>query len=148
MSQASLLDLFIGPASPSELAFIAKSWKESLHDQPQHSSLPKSVFFSRYNPEVNGLLARSQVVVARDTDDPRFAYGFLAYETKGDTFAGHYVYCKHSFRRQGVAKALLDAAIELAGDFDRLVYTTHTRFDSEVEALGFVYCNPFAWERR
>lgn len=148
MSSRAILRVEVGPAVPAELPFVLSSWKKSFRHAPQNAPLPNSVFFDRINPEINALASRCDVLVARDESDPLFLYGFLAYEVKKDAFAAHYVYTRHGFRRQGVAKALLAEALDRAGDVGDLFYTAHTRFDRQVEAFGLRYTNLYAWSRR
>lgn len=61
-------------------------------------------------PRVTRALARSQVVVACNPEEPGQIFGWICFERSGLGTVIHYVYTKHVFRRMGVATALFSAA--------------------------------------
>lgn len=133
----------IGPMKGSEVGFVLSAWKKSLRQTPANAQLPSKVFFDRANVEVDEILAGASVLVARDEENPAFAYGFIAYETRGDDICVHWCSCRHGFRRQGLARKLLAAALEGTVDGGEQIYTAKTRFDAVAERYGFAYRNAF-----
>lgn len=136
--------LSIGPARPDETAFIAASWKQSAADTPINAALidagGKGDFFRRYNADVQLVLeSEPLLLVARDADDPSFAYGWLAAKQTPERFALAYVYTKHHFRRMGVMRELLSRALADAPDGAQLVHCERSRFDRVFQRWGFEY---------
>jgi GNAT superfamily N-acetyltransferase len=123
------------PMRPGERAFVAKSWVESfassaLSKLVSHSGTegrtddfwrPNPEYWACWNALVNSLLDRCITIVAADSDDggPALVAGFLCWEPWESAVAVHYVYTRLSYRKLGVARALVS---ELPGG---PVYYTH-----------------------
>ena len=150
---SNAIDFKVGPADVDELNFVLSSWKRSFRSSPKLAQLPSRVYFERANAEVAEILTRAEVLVARDAERPELLYGFIAYETLPDALCIQFVYVKRDWRRQGIAAALLNAAVAHAirdgVDIDtaKLVYTHKTRFDAVAERLGFKHINQFRWAK-
>ena len=87
-------------AHPLVFATLLKSY---YHGSLWAKHVPRDVFFARHHAVVERLLASSSLRVAHLEDDPAviLGYALVAPPTL------HYVYVKPSFRRFGIARALL-----------------------------------------
>lgn len=108
---SDLLDLItVSQAEATDLPFIYNSWIRSHADgRPQGESYRD--YCDRQHATIERLLDHADVLVARDTEDPDFIYGYLVSEQLGDVFCGHWLYVKDSFRRSGVSSLLLSIAV-------------------------------------
>jgi len=133
--------LDIGPMKGSEVGFVLSAWKKSLRSSPANANLPSKVFFERANTEVDEILNGATVLVARDAENPTFAYGSIVFETRGDDVCVHWVSVRSGFRRQGIARRLLAAALRGTVDGGLQIHTAKTRFDGVAERYGFTHMN-------
>lgn len=118
-------------AHPLVFATLLKSY---FHGSPWSKHVPRDVFFARHHAVVERLLASSSLRVAHLEDDPAviLGYALVAPPTL------HYVYVKPSFRRFGIARALLD---DLARFRDYSHYTFALRdLDPHLTSLHY---NPY-----
>jgi GNAT superfamily N-acetyltransferase len=116
----------IGPARPDELGFVLATWKDSAIDAPHNGPVIADrgvgYVYGRLNVEVDTALSEGALVlVAREATDPTFIYGWIAGRIQDDLVALYYLYTRHKFRRQGVARALRDEALRYVPDDARLV---------------------------
>jgi len=74
------------------------------------------------------ILERGTVFVARDSQQPIWMHGFLVAERIDDALCVHWAYIKRDSRGYGVARDLLDTAVEVLGaGAERLVYSHDVR---------------------
>ena len=118
-------------AHPLVFATLLKSY---YHGSLWAKHVPRDVFFARHHAVVERLLASSSLRVAHLEDDPAviLGYALVAPPTL------HYVYVKPSFRRFGIARALLD---DLARFKDYSHYT-FALLDIE-QHLAQLHYNPY-----
>jgi GNAT superfamily N-acetyltransferase len=122
----------ISDARPEEENFAYAAWKTSLLNTPEWRDRPKAAAYAVLNPHVNGLIERSAVLMARQG---KKLLGFIVFEVNQDgDFLLHYVYVKHTHRRQGVGRELLLAALENSPGAGRTLYTQATTRFAEVAA--------------
>lgn len=88
-------------AHPLVFATLLKSF---FHGSHWAKSIPREVFFARHHAVVERLLEQSSLRVAHVPDDPTVILGYALVAPP----TVHYVYVKPSFRRYGIARALLD----------------------------------------
>ena len=88
-------------AHPLVFATLLKSY---YHGSLWAKHVPREVFFARHHAVVERLLAESSLRVAHLADDPAVILGYALVAPP----TVHYLYVKPSFRRFGIAKALLD----------------------------------------
>lgn len=113
----------IRDARNDELDFILHSQKMSMRNSSEWREKSNAAAFGHLNPFVNAQVARMAVLVAARG---REILGWLSFEVEGDELVLGYVYVKDKFRRQGVARELLLAAIDAARDTAVAVYVTPT----------------------
>ena len=126
----------ISDMTPEELNFVAASIKHSMRNSAEYREVPTGLAFAHINPLVNRMLNNSAVLVARDGN--RIA-GFCVFEVDADVLLVGYLYTRHEYRRQGVARSLLQATLENAAGAEAVLYTIPTtRFAKVAERYGLV----------
>lgn len=90
-------------------AFIYNSWLKSYRNSDFAKSQCNTVYYDNHKEVLTALLTRSLVVVACNPGDENHVFGYLVYEElAGNNTIVHYVYVKHTYRRSGIAKQMLD----------------------------------------
>lgn len=98
---------------PGDEAFLYATWlKAYRHSSEFARRIRDVVFFERHHQAIEGILKRPRVsvLVACLDDSHDTILGYLVTERYNDRPVIHYCYVKLSFRRMGVASALLDVA--------------------------------------
>jgi GNAT superfamily N-acetyltransferase len=126
----------ISDATPDELDFVLHSSKWSLRHSAEYRKMPTAAAFAVLNPLLNDLVARSAVLVARSG---RRIFGWLAFEVVEDTFVLGYVYVRQEYRRRGVARQLLLAALESCPVTDLAYIVPTKRFADVAERYDLVF---------
>ena len=102
------------PMRPDERGFVISSWLLSYRKSMSAGIVPMDRWWEIMEPVVARYLARSRVIVAADpTETTRTAdlFGHVVYETPpGRLPFVWYVYVKHDYRRNGLARGLLRTA--------------------------------------
>jgi GNAT superfamily N-acetyltransferase len=85
-------------------AFLYATWLKSYRNSVR--GCPTPIFNIGCRMRINKLLARptTNVVVACHPDTPEMVFGYMVCEGN----ALHYLYVKSQYRKQGIARALLD----------------------------------------
>lgn len=119
---------FIGDVPASAEGLLYNSYIKSLWDMGgMRAQLRYSEFCDVAHRRLELLLSHRPILLALRADlTPEWVGGWFIAHHVPETSAlyVHWVYVKHPFRRQGYATALLDAALERAGEPERL-YVTH-----------------------
>lgn len=102
----------IAPWNPAtDRAFVLDSWLKGYKDSPLWSKCPLSVYQAQAVPLIHKILSRSHVLTSRpDPQDP-FIHGYVVFERRQDVFVLHWAHVKGLWRRQGIFKELLAAAM-------------------------------------
>lgn len=99
----------ISEAKPHDHALIYASWLEGFRRSPLTARMTSTEYYGMQHPAITELLERSKVLVARPPD---WAEGVMAWavgEQARRAFVLHAVYVKAWCRRQGLARALVQA---------------------------------------
>lgn len=88
---------------------IYATWLRSYQvSSLQAKHIKRDLFFAEHHKVLDSIFARNpHVRLAVLPDDPSVVLGWSVVERADDTDVVHYVYVKPSFRRYGIAKALL-----------------------------------------
>jgi GNAT superfamily N-acetyltransferase len=118
------------PYRPStDIGFLFAAWIGSYKTSDWAGVVCDHVTYAIHKATINQLLARGmKVVMAVNPDDEDQILGFVAYEV-GPVL--HFCFVKDVFRRQGVAKQLLEAA-----GIDRTGPVFHTFRTDDARYLG------------
>lgn len=99
------MEITLRPPTRSDRAFVAKSWANGARKYYPH--VPRDSYRRGIDRLIDRSFARSDVSLLCDRDDPEQLFGFIVYEQPDRL---HWVYVKHPFRREGLARQLLAAA--------------------------------------
>lgn len=105
-------DLSVRTMRPTDLPFVYNSWLKSYKTRSQFARrITDEVFYRWHKLVVERILGRAgtQVLVATPKDDADTILGYLVVENQ-EVPVAHFAYVKTSFRRLGIARALLDRA--------------------------------------
>jgi len=135
-------------ATPDDVGFLLSSWLESWHDG---CPLMRTVRFRDFKPAARAmavrLLASSVAMVACDPDDETAILGYAVGEPRveGGPLL-HYVYVRHSRRRHGLAKALVERCRAHIGAPKWAAYTHETYVTRRIDPARKPAYDPFrAW---
>lgn len=102
------LPLQIRYAGKDDVAFITNSWLKSYRESHSVDSIPNRVYYWYHHKILEQLLARSAVVVLCNEEDPDQILAWACVEKLVDkVLVIHYLYVKHAFRKQGLARRLM-----------------------------------------
>ncbi|MBV6514133.1 MAG: hypothetical protein FMNOHCHN_03723 [Ignavibacteriaceae bacterium] len=126
----SKVQVKIRPASQEDVPFIFASWLKSYRDSFLVRDVGNEVYYNGHHKVIERLLQRGTSLIACASDDPSQIYGYLVYETISNITVFHFGYTKHSYRRLGILKALIEATghnLELGS-----CYTHQTRIGAKI----------------
>lgn len=109
MSSESAVRVAVRPMGPEDINFAIKSHLLTLrHSSPVSWFVENPDFFEGEQKTIKRVMARQSCrgLVAGPEGDPELVLGFVLFEPG----VLHSLYVKAAFRRQGIAKALLQAA--------------------------------------
>lgn len=134
----------VRPGNAADRNLVFNSFLKSYRDAPEFAAVPSSIYYKSFHAIIESLLdtPTAGFIVACSPDDPDQIYGYAIGELKdgGATLVVHWVYTKHSFRRNGIGAQLVQALQATKGV--QQVYKS-TRPASKFSAVsGFQY-NPF-----
>lgn len=115
-------------ATNADLPFIWNSWLKSYRDNNgQAKAVGSETYFAEHRKLIGELTARSAILIACAPDFPDQIYGYVVFEAfNGPALVLHYVYVKRTYRRFGIASALVAKAREVVQHRDDLpVGATH-----------------------
>lgn len=102
--------------------------------------MPTTAFHAWNRPRMMAVLERRPLLlVARDTEQPSFLYGWLCAEAEAGAFVLQYAFTKMSFQRQGVAGLLLATAKTALGTDGPMLFTHKTAMDRHLSARGYQF---------
>jgi GNAT superfamily N-acetyltransferase len=90
-----------------DVPFLFRSWLRSA--RRDHPHIPDQVWYYQHHLILEDLWVdpTAEWLVACDTTDPSFIYGFVAAQGTNTIPMIHYVYVRSKFRRLGIGRALL-----------------------------------------
>lgn len=132
------LDIVLRDGTPDDVAFIFSSWIKSYAASDVARSMDRRVYDAEQHDAIEAALARSRVIIACLASAPESIFGYAVVENDHTL---HYVYVKQTYRRLGVARALLGALLD-----GPTTYTHRSARDITVPK-GWVF-NPYRFHRR
>ena len=118
------------PATPEDVNFIFSSWLKSYRNSLAASKIENPINFAEEHKLIEKLLKTSKVVVACNNSDSNQLYGYIVTSEVAGIYCVHMLYVKHTFRRLGIGRILLNSTPrepEAAG-----IYTHYTRVGEEL----------------
>jgi ribosomal protein S18 acetylase RimI-like enzyme len=95
------------PFTESDRHFIARGWVSEMRRSGFARHVPQNVYWPCQHELVRQLLERAHTIVACDPEDPQHVYGCIVVQAEAPVI--HWLYVKGSYRRVGLATALVTA---------------------------------------
>lgn len=93
-----------------DTSFIFNSWLKSYRSSNFAKDQCNTVFFENYKKIVSDIIERSLITIVCNPEDDNHLYGYIVFENlPGSNLLVHYLYVKHTYRKQGIAKRLVDS---------------------------------------
>jgi GNAT superfamily N-acetyltransferase len=128
-------------AEESDVGFIFNSWLKSYRSSYFAKPISNTIYFSEHHKVIEKLAKTSEILIACNQDDPSQIYGYACAERVDGVFVIHYIYVKQTFRRMGVAKALLES---FDHDYsDAAVFTHNTSIADKLAAKYNLVYHPY-----
>lgn len=99
------------PATTDDRRFVISAWSASYKDAHTAGMIGSARWAEVMHAEVERVLDQrgTKTLVAYESRDPAFVYGFISGEPDATPPVVFYCYTKAAFRRQGIARGLFDA---------------------------------------
>jgi GNAT superfamily N-acetyltransferase len=117
------------PMQAQDIPFITNSWLKSYDESPFRFDVSETEYYALHHAVLEQIFKRAQVIVAVDTRPPALRkqrgdiMGYLCADAESPPYVLHFIYVKADHRREGVARALVDAW--LGDDATAPVYYSH-----------------------
>lgn len=89
-----------------DFSFVFNSWLMSNQENEDSKRMKKSTYFKIYKQILDSVLVKANILVACNPDDEAQVYGYLVYN-RLDLLVVHYIYVKYTYRKLGIARAML-----------------------------------------
>jgi hypothetical protein len=97
------------PTQKKHDVIIKPEMKEAVFRQgSDYSFVPHEVFYENYRPLVENCLTKSEILIATAIDEPDQIFGCTVYRYVGEVTVVSFCYVKHTFRRMGLARAMIE----------------------------------------
>lgn len=131
---SSLSFSYLNPDSPETLKnFVYSSWIQSFRDSPWAGVFDRDYYYAGLRETIGKLFGRgAKCLFACDPNDKAAVAGYVVFETPGSNancspVVLHYCYVKQRFRKKGVAKSLLEKALQGSEEDSVTDYTFRTK---------------------
>lgn len=130
------------PVKPSDMNFVYNAWLKSHRNSPSCKAMNNDLYYNHQKDVIESILEHSTIIVACNEADEDQIYGFCVYNNNDVIPTLHYIYNKYTYRKLGLATALIMDCIPTFG----IEYTqcTHAgdKFNKIKDKYKLVY-NPF-----
>lgn len=115
-------------------SFVYHSWLETyldaLSDMKVLNGLRSDVYYKGQHKRIEELLSRCTTLIACNNEDIDQIYGWICFETLSSGQIFHFMYVKQPFRKNGIAKMLIEEARDK--NEKEVFYTHKTPFTKEI----------------
>lgn len=121
----------------ADTSFIFNSWLKSYRSSNFAKDQCNTVFYENYKKIVNDIIDRSMLTVICNPEDENHLFGYIVFERlPGANLLVHYIYIKHTYRKNGLAKALINAVHESGNP---ILASHHTNVCKASKSIAYVY---------
>lgn len=144
VSVANLIDIRL--ATPSDEAFIYRSWLVSYKAAKPNHKIRNSIYYDNQKKVIAGILGRANTLIACDLNDSNNCYAYICTEIYPESVVLHWIYSKFRFRHFGIANTLLNFVLDQEPKaqlyashignnnyFDHLVEKHHAIYDPQLQ---------------
>lgn len=114
------------PPKKTDLPFIYNSWLESYKESPDNP-IKGDAYYSYHKMLLISILERSIISILCNPEVEDQIFGYAIYELTEDSIVLHWLHVKHTYKRLGFARFILDSIIDLGeskGIFNPIVTIT------------------------
>ena len=105
-----MISFKLRPPKTEDSSFIYSSWLKSYRNSNYAKDQCNAVFFENHKKVINSILDKSMMVVVCSQEDDNHVFGYTIYEyLAGDNLLIHYTYIKHTYRKMGIAKKMIQS---------------------------------------
>lgn len=135
MTEKKSLPLQLRSVTNEDVPFIFNSWLKSYRETGLLcKNVSNTIYFDNHHKILQRIVQKAVIMVACAESDPSQIYGYMVAERVEGFLVVHYAYVKHSFRKLGIATAMLK---EFGHDITKASCFTHYTKSSEKLALKF-----------
>jgi len=117
--------------------FIFNSWLKSYRSSNFAKDQCNVVFFENYKKVVSDLIERSLITIVCNPEDDNHLYGYIVFENlPGNNLLVHYLYVKHTYRKQGIAKQLVGS---VRTSSNPILTSHHTQVCKTSKSIIYIY---------
>ena len=125
------------PPHEEDTNFIFNSWLKSYRSSDFAKNQCNAVFFENYKKIVSDIINRSMITMVCSPDDDNHLFGYVVFEyLPGNNLLVHYLYVKHTYRKNGIAKFLLE---KIRKSQNPILTSHHTHVCKATKSIIFVY---------
>lgn len=124
-----VLAVRIREATSEDMNFVFSSWLKSYKPSFFSKMVEPTIYFENHHKILEKIFKTAKIKIACAKDDISQIYGYVCSDIVQGVKVIHYVYVKHTFRKLGIAKAL----VKDAGHDSKVVScTTHLTRIAEI----------------
>lgn len=127
-------------ANKDDISFIFNSWLKSFRNSQFAKFIPNPTYFTEHHKVIEKLILNNLVLIACDPKDEKQIYGWVCAGLTEGIFTLHYIYVKHTYRKLGIAKAMLN---EVRKDDAAAVCTHLTHIGSQLTSKYNLLYSPY-----
>jgi hypothetical protein len=124
-----------------DVPFIYSSWLKSFRNSPLTRPMSNEIYYEEQHSLITDIMETSTTIIISDSEDPDHILGYICASRNDGVLTVHYVYVKHTYRRMGLGKLMLNA-FECSPKDD--IFYTHSVGPSKLLAAKFnLTYNPY-----
>jgi hypothetical protein len=145
MEADNQLPVMIRVAELSDIPFIFNSWLKSYRDSPAVKNVPNTVYYAEHHKVIEEVLASKSlmILVACNKEDQDQICGYIVAELTPELSVIHWLYCKHTFRKLGIAKLLESSLMNMSLSGSTHIYTHMSKSSDKLAKLKTYIYNPY-----
>lgn len=140
------------PLRNEDKDFIYHSWLKNYKNSRFAKQIPHDLFYKHHTPIVHDIVEHEEVIVACNPDDIDHIYGYLVGEYVEEGACIHWIYVKGSFKRFGIATALIEKLLDIdkfrdpMKDEEFVIFYSHRTKNAAyiTNKIAMLY-NPYYW---
>ena len=136
-----MFDVTLREFEESDRNFILNSWLKSYRNSDASKKIPNDVYYHFHAKLIEKYIAESTVVMAVNPDNPIQIFGYAVVNREDNTI--HYVYTKHTYRKLGIAKRLIEVLLPDLGESPTCCTATNYAWRQYQQKYSLYY-NPYA----
>lgn len=100
-------------ATPDDVPYITNSWLKGYKGSNANWNVRDSEYFHYEHKLLDYIVPRSTILVLANSANVNQIVGYIAFEmTKQDVMIFHYINVKHTFRKNGLARQMLETVLK------------------------------------